>query len=177
MRIGLAISCVAMTSFLLPAAFPGIGAAQVNVQVQIGVPTIRFETAPVLVEVSPGIQVVPEYEHEVFFVDGWYWHRTGRTWYHTRDHRGGWAMVHRREVPRGLTHFPPGRYKHYRAEGPRMNGPRREIPPGHRGEARFQKPGADNGRAHFERKHGERQERREPKGRGEGHREGHGGHR
>jgi hypothetical protein len=92
---------------LLSVAFPRTAAAQASLQVQIGVPTIRFETAPALVEVSPGIQVVPEYEQEVFFVDGWYWHRAGRAWYRTRDHRGGWVVAHGREVPRGLLRIPP----------------------------------------------------------------------
>ena len=139
MQIRFAVSCVATTSFLLSVAYSQPSAAQVNLQVQIGVPTIRFETAPALVEVSPGVQVVPEYEQEVFFVDGWYWHRAGRMWYRTQDHRGGWVAVQRREVPRGLVRIPPGRYRHYRAEGPRRIEPRREMPPGHRGQAQFQR--------------------------------------
>jgi hypothetical protein len=173
MRTKFAISCVAIAPLLLSVAFPRTSAAQVNLQVQIGVPTIRFETAPALVEVSPGIQVVPEYEQEVFFVDGWYWHRAGRTWYRTRDHRGGWVVAHGREVPRGLLRIPPGRYRHYRAEGLRMNEPRREIPPGHRGEAQFQRRehGEHNDRSHFERNnHGIRQERMEQRSHGEAHR-------
>jgi hypothetical protein len=173
MRIRFAIPCVALTSWLLSVAFPRPSAAQVNLQVQIGVPTIRFETVPVLVEVSPGVQVVPEYEQEVFFVDGWYWHRGGRTWYRTQDHRGGWVVVHRREVPRGLVRIPPGRYRHYRAEGPRMNQPRREIPPGHRGEARFQKREhrEHTDQRRFERNNrGDHQERRDHRGQGEARR-------
>ena len=174
MRIKLAISCAAISPLLLSVAFPRSSEAQVNLQVQIGAPTIRFETAPVLVEVSPGIQVVPEYEQEVFFVDGWYWHRAGRTWYHTRDHRGGWVVAHGREVPRGLLRIPPGRYRHYSAaRGPNFNEHRREMP-GHRGGPRFQERehGEHNDRGRFDRSnHSEHQERREHKA------ESHHGHR
>ena len=95
--------------------------ARAQVNVEIAVPTIRFEVAPPLVVVSPGIQVVPEYEEEVFFVDGWYWYRSGPYWYRTRDHRGGWVLVERRYVPATLVKIPPGHYKHYKAKG---------LPPG-----------------------------------------------
>jgi hypothetical protein len=183
MRIKLAISCVAIALLALSVVFSRTSAAQVNVQVQIGVPTVRFETAPVLVEVSPGVQVVPDYDQEVFFVDGWYWYRSGPHWYRTHDHRGGWVVVHRREVPRGLVRIPPGRYKHYRAEGPRMNEPRREMP-GHRGQGQFKREERreyreHNERGRFERNNRqERQERRGGKDRGgKEHGEPHGGHR
>ncbi|HJX52534.1 MAG TPA: hypothetical protein VJ801_07200 [Polyangia bacterium] len=183
MRIKLAISCVAIA--LLAVVFSQNSAAQVNLQVQIGVPTVRFETAPVLVEVSPGVQVVPDYDQEVFFVDGWYWYRSGPAWYRTHDHRGGWVVVHRREVPRGLVRIPPGRYKHYRAEGPRMNEPRREMT-GHRGQGQFKREERKehNERGRVERNSPqERQERRGGKDRGgkdrggKEHGEPHGGHR
>jgi hypothetical protein len=164
MRIKFAASCVAITPLLFSLALPGTSAAQVNLQVQIGVPTIRFENPPVLVEVSPGVQVVPEYDQEVFFVDGWYWHRAGRRWYHTRDHRGGWVVAQGREVPRGLRRMPPGRYRHYRADrGPSFNEHRREMP-GHRDEARIQnrEHAEHNDRGRSERNnHGDHQERRE----------------
>jgi hypothetical protein len=96
-------------------------AARAQVRVQIAAPTIRFEVAPPLVVVSPGIQVVPEYEEEVFFVDGWYWYRSGPYWYRTRDHRGGWVVAERQYVPVALVKIPPGHYKHYKAKG---------LPPG-----------------------------------------------
>jgi len=96
--------------------------ARAQVSVQIAAPTIRFEVAPPLVVVSPGIQVVPEYQEEVFFVDGSYWYRSGPYWYRTSDYRGGWVVVERRYVPVALVKMPPGHYKHYQAEG---------LPPGH----------------------------------------------
>jgi len=179
MQTRFAISCVAIALLPLSVVFPRTSAAQVAVQVQIGAPAIRFETAPALVEVSPGVQVVPDYDQEVFFVGGWYWYRSGPTWYRTRDHRGGWVVVHRREVPRGLVRIPPGRYRHYRAEGPRTIEPRREMP-GHRGEGHFKREERREFREHNERgrfernnfdrnNHNDRQERKEHKDRGEHH--------
>src|SRR3954466_15726946 len=89
--------------------------AQVQLQVQLSVPTIRFEVPPTLVEVQPGVLVVNDYDDEVFFVDGQYWTRgRDRRWYRTRDHRGGWVMVQQPTVPTVLVRSPPGRYKHHK---------------------------------------------------------------
>jgi hypothetical protein len=135
----------------------------VNVQVQIAVPTIRFETVPVLVEVTPGVQVVEDYDQEVFFVDGWYWYRSGPTWYRTRDHRGGWIVVHERGVPPALVRIPPGRYKHYRSKGPHGNEQRRERAP--QGDARFKYKEPKEHKEHKEHK-----DHKEHKGSKHGHR-------
>jgi len=43
-----------------------------QVQVRVTVPTVRFEVAPPMVEVQPGVLVVRDYGEEVFFVDGRY---------------------------------------------------------------------------------------------------------
>jgi hypothetical protein len=100
--------------------FPAVAAAQVNVQVVL--PTLRFETPPPLVVVSPGVQVVPDYDEEVFVSDGWYWYRANGYWYRARDYRGGWVVVDRQYVPQRLTRFPPGHYKHHHGNGRRMHG-------------------------------------------------------
>jgi len=92
------------------------GAAQAQVvDVQVSAPTITFEAPPPLVEVSPGVQVVPDREQEVYFVDGWYWTRHGKHWFRTRDHRGGWVVVGESEVPQTVVVIPPGKYKKYKA--------------------------------------------------------------
>ena len=39
-----------------------------QVQVRVTVPTVRFEVAPPMVEVQPGVLVVHDYDDEVFFV-------------------------------------------------------------------------------------------------------------
>ncbi len=78
-------------------------------------PSVRFEAPPPLVTVQPGVQVVEDSEQEVFFVDGYYWHAgADGTWWHTRDHRGGWVVAPRRAVPGALVRFPRGQYRHYR---------------------------------------------------------------
>jgi hypothetical protein len=103
-----------MKKLILSLAFglslvPGLAQAQVAVDVRI-----RFAAPPPLVVVSPGVQVVPDYEEEVFFVNGWYWTRRDAAWYRTRDHRGGWVVVAPRVVPASLVRLPPGQYKHWR---------------------------------------------------------------
>ena len=91
---------------------PAIANAQAQAQVtlQLGLPVVL----PQLVVVSPGVQVVPEVEEEVFFVDGYYWCRHDGGWYKARNHRGGWIFVPGRAVPARLVQLPPGRYRHYR---------------------------------------------------------------
>jgi len=104
---------------LLPLALwlsPAAASAQVDVQVHVAAPAIRFEAAPPLVVVEEGVQVVPDYDEEVFFVDGWYWCRSSGVWFRTRDHRGGWVVVERRYVPVALVKIPPGKYKHHKVK-------------------------------------------------------------
>lgn len=100
-----------LCALLVASLAPTPARAQVAVDVHIG-----FPTPPPLVVVRPGIQVVPDYEEEIFFTRGWYWLRRDERWYRTRDHRGGWVVVPRRVVPVALVKEPPGHYKHWRKE-------------------------------------------------------------
>jgi hypothetical protein len=100
-----------LCALLAVSAVPAPARAQVAVDIRIG-----FPSPPPLVVVSPGIQVVPDYEEEVFFAGGWYWLRREGAWYRTRDHRGGWVVVPPRAVPASLVRLPPGRYKHWRKD-------------------------------------------------------------
>ncbi|MHB1845315.1 MAG: hypothetical protein ACYCWW_10840 [Deltaproteobacteria bacterium] len=84
--------------------------------VELRLPSIRFEAPPPLVEVEPGVQVVPERDEEVFYARGWYWTRRGDRWYRARDHRGGWQLVEHRVVPVQVARIPPGRYRHWHRE-------------------------------------------------------------
>jgi hypothetical protein len=88
---------------------------QVQFNVQVSVPTVRFEVAPPVVEVQPGVFVVHDYNEEVFVVGGLYWMRGGDgRWYRARDYRGSWAVAAPPTVPAVLVRSPPGRYKHYK---------------------------------------------------------------
>ena len=92
-------------------------ALMMQVQVRVTVPTVRFEVAPPMVVVQPGVQVVQDYDEEIFFVDGRYWMRgrDGR-WYRANDYRGGWIVAEPRVVPAPIVRLPPGRYKHHRGK-------------------------------------------------------------
>jgi hypothetical protein len=101
-----------LMSLLLAALLaPSLAAAQASVDIRIG-----FAAPPPLVVVSPGVQVVPDYPEEVFFVNGWYWARRDTVWYRTRDYRGGWVMIGPRYVPPALVRIPPGQYRHWNKE-------------------------------------------------------------
>lgn len=91
---------------------PALALAQIHVD--IALPSIRFEVAPPLVVVAPGVQVVEDYGEEVFFVDGWYWCRREGRWFRTRDHRGHWVVVETVQVPGTIVKIPPGRYRHHK---------------------------------------------------------------
>ena len=89
--------------------------ALAQVQVTVGLPLVRFETAPPLVVVMPGIQVVENYDEEIYVVGGWYWMRRDNVWYRTHNHRGGWALVERGSVPTRIVTLQPGKYRSYKA--------------------------------------------------------------
>ena len=94
---------------LLVSLLPAAAGAQVDVQIQVGLPV-----APPLVVVQPGIQVVENYHEEVFFTRGYYWVRRGPYWYRARGPRATFALIEPRYVPVGLRRLPPGQYKHWR---------------------------------------------------------------
>jgi hypothetical protein len=94
--------------------FPALALAQVRVEV--GLPTFRFEAAPPMVVVSPGVQVVEDYDEEVFFSDGYYWCRRDDRWFRSRDYRGHWVYVEQRRVPGRLYSIPSGRYRRWHHE-------------------------------------------------------------
>jgi hypothetical protein len=89
---------------------PARASAQASVDIHIALPVVL----PGLVVVSPGVQVVPEVDEEVFFTDGWYWVRRDKAWYRSRVHTGGWAVVPVRAVPARLVKVPPGHYKRWK---------------------------------------------------------------
>lgn len=69
-----------------------------------------------LVEVSPGVEVIADYDEPIFFADDYYWVNRGGVWYSSTWYGGGWARSER--VPehiRGIER--PDMYRHYRPAG------------------------------------------------------------
>jgi hypothetical protein len=91
---------------------PAVARAGTSVDIHIGLPVVL----PQLVVVSPGVQVVPEVNEEVFYTGGYYWVRRDAVWYRSRVHTGGWAVVPVRAVPATLVKIPPGHYKRWKPE-------------------------------------------------------------
>ncbi len=94
----------ALALSLLPAA----ARAQMDVRIQVGLPV-----APPLVVVQPGIQVVEDWDEEVFYTGGYYWVQRDGGWYRGRGPRAAFVYVEPRRVPVGLVRLPPGHYKHW----------------------------------------------------------------
>ncbi len=68
-----------------------------------------------LVEISPGIEVVPDVGEPIFFADDYYWAYRGGLWYSSTWYGGGWV---RTGPPRWSVRVPhPEAYVHYRPAG------------------------------------------------------------
>ena len=91
-------------------ALPAFAQVQINVQL----PTVTFNAPPPLVVVEPGVQVVEDYDEEVYFVSDYYWVRRGPRWYRTKDHHGGWVVVDGPGVPASIVRVPEGKYRRYK---------------------------------------------------------------
>jgi hypothetical protein len=104
MRTLLAAAALAATLVI-----PRPASAQVQVSVHIDLPVVL----PALVVIEPGVQVVPQVNEEVFFVDGYYWVRRDTGWYRSHDHRSGWVVIDSRKVPARLVKYPPGHYRQW----------------------------------------------------------------
>jgi hypothetical protein len=80
-------------------------------------PPVAYATvaapAPQLAYVSPGVQVVYDYDYPVFFTGGLYYRYYGGVWYSSRWHDRGWAVGY--NVPVGIRGIDrPWAYSHYR---------------------------------------------------------------
>ena len=69
-------------------------------------------TTPDLVEVSPGVQVIADYDYPVFYSDGLYWRYDNGLWYQSPYYYGGWGYAY--NVPIGVRGiYNPGGYAHW----------------------------------------------------------------
>ncbi|NOK07853.1 MULTISPECIES: hypothetical protein [Corallococcus] len=93
---------------------PAMAFGQVRVDIDVKLPDIVFSTPPPLVVVQPGVQVVEDYDEDLYVVDDAYWVRRDGRWYRARDYHGGWEVVEERRVPVTVVKLPPGRYKRWK---------------------------------------------------------------
>lgn len=71
---------------------------------------------PDLVYVSPGVQVVADYDEPVFYSNNSYWRYDSGRWYRSRWHNRGWVHIH--TPPVSVTRIErPYSYRHYRPAG------------------------------------------------------------
>ena len=69
-------------------------------------------TTPDLVDVSPGVQVIADYNYPVFYSDGLYWRWDNGLWYESPYYYGGWGYAY--NVPLGVRGiYNPGGYAHW----------------------------------------------------------------
>ena len=68
---------------------------------------------PDMAYVSPGVQVIADYDEPIFYSDRYYWRLYGGTWYRSPYYTGGWVAavpppaVMRIERPRAYVHYRP----------------------------------------------------------------------
>lgn len=75
-----------------------------------------YASTPDLVTVSPGVQVVADYDEPVFYTDGFYWRFYDGYWYRSNSYYAGWYYYERPPVA-VLRIDRPYAYAHYRPAG------------------------------------------------------------
>jgi hypothetical protein len=69
-------------------------------------------SAPDLVYISPGVQVIADYDEPVFYTSSYYWRYDGGAWYRSSYHTGGWIRI--QTVPVAIRRIEtPTAYIHY----------------------------------------------------------------
>ena len=75
--------------------------------------SVGVGAAPGLVAISPGVEVIADYDYPVFYSDGLYWRYDGGSWYQSTYWGGGWGVAY--NVPYGVRGISnPGAYTHWR---------------------------------------------------------------
>lgn len=106
---------LAVAALAALAAVPSPAAAQLDVHagIRFGLPAL-----PTLVVIQPGVQVVQDYDDEVFVHQGTYYARRGDRWYRGRGPQAEFVYVETRLVPEPVRRLPPGHYRRYRPAPP-----------------------------------------------------------
>jgi hypothetical protein len=76
---------------------------------------VATTVGPDLVYVSPGVQVIADYNEPIFYSNGFYWREYNGGWYRSRYHTHGWGYS---APPRAVVSIGNrGHYRHYRPSG------------------------------------------------------------
>jgi hypothetical protein len=112
-----------MTRYLLPVMLLGALAASGCYSEE---PGVEYSASygyggPSLAYVSPGVEVIADYDYPIFYSDGFYWRYDSGYWYRSPYYTGGWVGV--RDVPYGIRGIrQPWTYSHYRTGAVYNNG-------------------------------------------------------
>lgn len=81
----------------------------------VGYSATYTATTPDLVYVSPGVQVIADYDEPIFYSDNFYWRHHGGVWYRSSYYNRGW--VYARPPHAVISINDPYRYRRYRPAG------------------------------------------------------------
>ena len=81
----------------------------------VGYSATYTATTPDLVYVSPGVQVIADYDEPIFYSDNFYWRHHGGVWYRSSYYNRGW--VYARPPSAVISINDPYRYRRYRPAG------------------------------------------------------------
>ncbi|MBS1123506.1 MAG: hypothetical protein H6Q90_5734 [Deltaproteobacteria bacterium] len=70
---------------------------------------------PDLVEISPGVSVIVDYDEPIFYSNNYYWRNDGGRWYRSNYYNRGWVYANPPVVVGRIN--TPGAYRHYRPHG------------------------------------------------------------
>ena len=104
-----AVSAVLAVLYLCGLA--GSASAEINVNLNIGPPSVVVAEPPVVVLIpGSGVYFVPDGGANLFFHAGFWWSPRGDRWYRSRVYNGPWVVVERRVVPVEVIRV-PGDYR------------------------------------------------------------------
>ncbi len=106
-----------LLGLLLASGLWSLARAEVNVNINIGIPVIRVSSDPVMT-VIPGtyIYFITESSEDIFFYQGYWWRPYKGRWHRANGFNGPWTFVKPGRVPPGMLRLPSGW---------------RKLPPGH----------------------------------------------
>jgi hypothetical protein len=106
---------IILVALVMSAALAGGCAGSGTVYYAGGGTLTATTVAPDLVYVSPGVQVVADYDYPVFYSDNYYWRYDDGRWWRSSWYTGGWVYA---TPPHAVLRIErPYAYRHYRPSG------------------------------------------------------------